>query len=103
MIKVEERWQFPNEPQKGFLQLYWAHARWAREEINQSAGDNCALKRVRIFKRLDRLRHITAWQYCDKVDSNLGICKWAYVHKKGGNKENPRSQKWFKNKFAMNP
>jgi len=102
--EIGERWEFPDNPQNGFMQLFWAHARWAREEINAAAGKNCAKKRERIFKKLDRLRAITAWQYCDKVDSGISFCKWAHgINKKTGQpKTNPRHMKWLDKKYGMN-
>lgn len=63
------------------MQLFWAHARWAREEINAAAGKNCAKKRERIFKKLDRLRAITAWQYCDKDCVRNNFVKYEYFYK----------------------
>ena len=75
---VAERWSVPiNNPKTALNELFWVHARWAREEI-YPGPKNCSKKALRIYKRLDRLKSISAWQYCDKVDNSEGFCSWAY-------------------------
>ena len=65
---VDERWTLPvGDPRAALFQMFWAHARWARNEIYPT----CPKKAMRILKRLDRLQLIAAWQYCDKVIFSL--------------------------------
>ena len=76
----------------------------AREEIGQNANPKCASKANRFYKRLDRLRVINAWQYCDKVDSDFEICRWAYFNQKTGQVEpNPRGTERLLKKYPLGP
>ena len=100
---VEERWTLGDDVNKAFHGLYWAHARWTREEIGQNGSAQCDRKAMRFYKRLDRLRHIAAWQFCDKVDSYAPFCSWAYGAKPNGElKGNPRYAPWLNKKFGFN-
>jgi len=96
---VAERWSVPiNNPKTAMNELFWVHARWAREEI-YPGPKNCSKKALRIYKRLDRLKSISAWQYCDKVDNSEGFCSWAYFDN-GKAKSNPRKSDWLNNNFG---
>merc|ERR1712130_118119 len=52
--------------------------------------DNCPSIANRIFGRLERLRSILFWQYCDKGNRTAQFCSWIYNTPDGTRLNNPR-------------
>lgn len=77
---------------KGYEALYYQYARWVREEIYW----DCPFMGMRIFKRLDRLRWLSVYFYCARVDDTEGFCKDTYFLN-GVPKQVPRKSEWFTN------
>lgn len=96
-VKVQDRWTVPKDsPRKALFQLFWAYARWARNQI----FPNCPKAALRIYKRMDRLQLITAWHYCDKVDESEGFCDWALYENDGRRKTHPRKSPWLESQYG---
>jgi len=98
----ETEWNFPDKQgvKKGVEALFYQFARWAREEIYW----DCPRLGMKLFKRLDRLRWLTVYNYCKRVDASESICIASYweqgSEKSGKVKENPRNAPWFKKRWG---
>lgn len=85
-------WHLPLDQgiKKGYEALFFQYARWAREEIYW----DCPRIGMRIFKRLDRLRWLTIFYYCARVDDTDPLCVDTYFLN-GKPKAPPRTSSWF--------
>lgn len=86
------KWKIPvGDADKATNGMFWVHARWVRNELL----DNCETQAMAVLRRLDRLRAIWRWQFCNAVDSSPAYCaKGDYT-----NQLNPRGTKKLKNRY----
>ena len=62
-----------------FWAVMWGHASYIRETL--LSNENCDdAKAMKLMRRIDRLRLIVDWQYCDKVDPDGANCYWVYKY-----------------------
>jgi len=76
-----------NDPKSALFTLFWAYARWARNEIQPT----CPKAAMRMFKKIDRLQQITAWAYCAKVSDSSPFCSWALYDSNDNRKKEPKT------------
>ena len=95
--------QLIGSAKKDFWAIFWGHATYVRETMlsNEKCNQRTAM---RIMRRVDRMRLLVEWQYCDKVDPDYEQCskihKWNYSNasqgiQKGDDRPNPRNWDWF--------
>ena len=95
--------ELKGNPKQDFWAVSWGHATYIRETMLQNEGCNQE-HAMKMLRRIDRLRLLIEWQYCDKVDPDYEQCyfihKWNYNVasqgvQKGDDRPNPRSWDWF--------
>lgn len=85
-----------HDPIISIEKMFYRIAVWAREELYW----DCKLIGMRTLKRLDRIRWLTYYKYCEKVDSDLEECIGKYYDDDGVVKKHPREGTWFQAKWG---